>query len=198
MRVRLHRFEDVPRPVAVDLVVAAEPVAFAVAADHVSRRQDLQEPAPVLALDHVLPADQGVIENRIHLDDLFRERQVIPRLVAIVREHEAIAVVAGGRLADEAVQSRQREVGRLPILLRSAEQPEVEPQAGRHRPARRRSGRTARADTFDPAEQRGAVDPRQPREQVERRELHQSDSPRPYAEARSGWAGSPCALPATD
>ena len=147
-----------------DLVEAAEAVGLPVRARDVLRREDLQEPAAVRALDRLLAHDEALGEQRVHADHLLRQRQVVARLALVVGQQVDL-IPAQRVVRHEAEQRREHEVQGLCVLLRAAREREVVAQ---------RAGLVVLVEGRDEDpfsvgldDERPAIDPVEQREEVE-------------------------------
>lgn len=119
-RVELHRFEQVPRAVPVDLIEATEGVRFAMRARDVLRGQDLEV---IATLDHARLHDEALAQHGGPNDELLGKGEVVVGLALVVGEEIALRPGAW-RVGEQAEEGGEHEVGRLPILLRAAREGE--------------------------------------------------------------------------
>jgi len=76
----------------VNLVPSDEAGRLAVAALDVPGRKYLNEAAPVFALDDVLLQGDALFQDRVRLNDFLQQREIIARLIFVVRSREPATV----------------------------------------------------------------------------------------------------------
>jgi hypothetical protein len=181
MRVWLKGFKHIPRSVAVDLVVPHEAAGLAMRADDVAGRQDFQIAASVSAFDDIPLDPQVIFEERIRLDDLLGQPERIGGLVFIVRDQATVGVVARGRFAQETMRPLEDHVQRLAVLLSSSREQQVVDEPSELIELLEQLKQPA-AVGLDVRQQRAAVEPPKPGEQVKRSQARHELRLRPSRE----------------